>query len=395
MALLLHLDCSEGISIPSLARALLSPDAPNGLSIEWIERKILVIFQDAVQEVRFQLNEPFYKIRFRENIHVKDLLTAINDNFEAQEQLQQRGRDFVGAWRTRREKHDDCSYSQELESVILSTCILLWFDKLHVQNLSVSPIPVLSTQITECPSLWTQLPVLLSSTVPFVSKDAVLLLRILIDLDKPSNITNEAIYTAPPMILTHQLIGEYHSPTPHITSISVGTPMIASKSSPLSCSLWQTDQLYRLEANIDDCTAEHLAFCVDVLFTRGGAADAWVAPIVMKKGRAAHTIYCLCKEANRHTCLELLFRHSTTLGVRVHELDRVALKRTMVTVKSNKWTSKGSTLGCVDVKIGYLGDQIVSVKAEFDHCKEIAKSMDLPVKIVAEEAVQLAKLQLN
>lgn len=398
--MLLHMDCSEGVSVTSLAKAILSlNDTPTGISSEWLERKILKIFPEIVQDIKFHPKETFYEIHFSESASLDELLAAIDNTLELQETLQQRGRNFVGKLREGIEGHKEHSSSQSLQSAILSICALLWFDILNIQGVSLSPIPVLSKQISECPSLWMHLPVLVASTAPFVTTEAIILLTILLDIDKRST-DNPVNCSAPPMILTQHSSGTYHLPTPHTTSISVGTSIIISEkeSPPLPSSLWQTDRLYMLEANIDDCTAEYLAFCVDLLLTSGAAADAWVTPIVMKKGRAAHTIQCLCKETNRDTCLELLFRHSTTLGIRVKELDRMSLKRTMVTVESKKWNSNNNDDANsmrVNVKVGYLGEQIVSTKAEFDHCSRIATSLDLTIKAVADEAVQLAKQKLK
>jgi uncharacterized protein (DUF111 family) len=67
----------------------------------------------------------------------------------------------------------------------------------------------------------------------------------------------------------------------------------------------------------------------------------------------------------------------------------------MVTVTSKKWNSDEAKATRVDVKVGYLGEEVVSMKAEFDHCVGIAKSLDVPVRTIADEAVQLVKQQLE
>ncbi len=406
MPALLHIDCSEGISVRSLTKAVLSISARQGLSIEWLERTILRKFSDYVSKINILCNGPFFDIRFHESADVFGLRSTIQEylEVECQDIPLNRGSDYTQRIMDISRGNNDASPSQQLESSMMAMCIFWWLDcYFYAQNISVSPIPVPATQMSTSPSLWTQLPVLITSTAPYISNDAVLLLRILLDLDKQDS-RNAVQCFPPPMILTQHCNCSYHLPILHSTSISVGkfvanssktaeTPMTTT--SPLSSTLWQTDKLYMLEANIDDCTAEYSAFCVDMLLTRGGAADAWITSIVMKKGRAAHTIHCLCKESNRNTCLELLFRHSTTLGVRVTELDRVSLNRTMVTVTSKKWNSDEAKATRVDVKVGYLGEEVVSMKAEFDHCVGIAKSLDVPVRTIADEAVQLVKQQLE
>jgi pyridinium-3,5-bisthiocarboxylic acid mononucleotide nickel chelatase len=153
--------------------------------------------------------------------------------------------------------------------------------------------------------------------------------------------------------------------------------------------LWDTDHVSKLEANLDDITGEHLACVMEVLLEHG-ALDVWATPIIMKKGRPAHTLHCLChddQETMNHL-IQLLFRHSTTLGIRVYPcIERAKLERTVIQVKVS------SSPHPVRVKISKFknSNEIVSVKAEFDDCKKIMVEMGVPVKVIAEEAQDMAK----
>jgi len=159
--------------------------------------------------------------------------------------------------------------------------------------------------------------------------------------------------------------------------------------------LWTHDQILHMETNLDDTTGEHLGFVIELLM-KAGALDAWAAPIIMKKGRPAHTLHCLCSKSaadaqmKRRTLTEIMFRHTTTLGIRIYDdLKRVKLKRSFVTVElpGNNSASPAS----VDVKIGqFRNGEIVSAKAEYDHCKVIAESQAIPIQMVANQATQLA-----
>ena len=153
--------------------------------------------------------------------------------------------------------------------------------------------------------------------------------------------------------------------------------------------LWKTDRLTLLEANLDDTTAEALAFAIEVLHNHG-ALDAWVTPIVMKKGRAAHSLHCLCSESDvdkTHQLLVLMFRHTTTLGVRIHrDVERASLRRSFASVQTPYLDQVRQ--GMVDVKIGYLGDEVVSVKPEFDHCRAISLETNVPTQRVFDAAIQ-------
>lgn len=203
--------------------------------------------------------------------------------------------------------------------------------------------------------------------------------------------------------------GQSHLPTGFITQkIGVGDDDTAEKPRALrllfgdiskteeadiptgSCATsddWNTDRLTQLETNLDDMTAEALAFAVELLLEHG-ALDAWLAPIVMKKGRAGHTLHCLCRSADADKLLSLMFRHTTTLGIRVRrDVERAALRRSLVSV-STPFSQRN-----VRVKIGYLGEEAVSIKAEFDDCKRISKETATPLTQVAQFSMQQARAQ--
>jgi uncharacterized protein (DUF111 family) len=139
------------------------------------------------------------------------------------------------------------------------------------------------------------------------------------------------------------------------------------------------------------------------LLLKNGAVDAWVAPIVMKKGRSAHTLHCLCFAdsnaqlpdipSSRDKLLEIMFRHTTTLGARLSHVSRAALRRSLVTVQAP--FPETSRKGLVDVKVGYLDEEVISIKAEFDHCRKISEETGVPLKDISELAIRLARLHLH
>lgn len=82
-----------------------------------------------------------------------------------------------------------------------------------------------------------------------------------------------------------------------------------------------------LRCNLDDMTGEEAAFAVERLL-EAGALDAWTQPIMMKKGRPAFLLACLCRLEDETGMTGLMFRHTTTLGVRRNLCERSALERT-------------------------------------------------------------------
>lgn len=166
-----------------------------------------------------------------------------------------------------------------------------------------------------------------------------------------------------------------------------------SSSSDTQGSLWDTDHVTALEANLDDITGEHLASVMEVLMNNG-ALDVWATPIIMKKGRPAHTLHCLCRddEASRNELIRLMFRHSTTLGIRIYPpIQRAKLQRSTIEVT----TSLGNHPVRVKISKFKTTGEIVSAKAEYEDCKCVMSTTGVPVKIVAEEATEVAKRQIK
>ena len=158
--------------------------------------------------------------------------------------------------------------------------------------------------------------------------------------------------------------------------------------------LWDVHSLTRMEANIDDATPELLAHAVNLLLD-DGAIDAWIHPIIMKKGRPAHSLNCICRcdsgsTIDEERLMSIIFRQTTTLGIRIQRnILRAALKRRFVEVQLPYTNNVRG--GKVDVKISSLNDgEVVSVKAEFDQCKAVSEESGVPLKIVSSTAERLA-----
>lgn len=92
-----------------------------------------------------------------------------------------------------------------------------------------------------------------------------------------------------------------------------------------------TDKMWVLEANIDDCTGEALAFAMDLLF-QNGAKDVYYTPIFMKKNRPAYLLGIISKEEAIPELERIIFTHTTTIGIRKHEVIRTILPREQQTV---------------------------------------------------------------
>ena len=133
-------------------------------------------------------------------------------------------------------------------------------------------------------------------------------------------------------------------------------------------------RLWELCCNLDDCTGEALGFAQEELL-RAGALDVWTAPIGMKKGRPAVQLCCLCREEDKEPLLRLLFRHTTTLGVRAFPCERYALRRESRTAET--------PFGPVRIKMAE-GYGVRREKPEYEDLARLARENGLSLDEVRE-----------
>ncbi len=94
-----------------------------------------------------------------------------------------------------------------------------------------------------------------------------------------------------------------------------------------------TDTILSLETNIDDCTGEALSFTMQELFAHG-ALDVFYVPIYMKKNRPAYLLRVLCRIADRTVLESVIFKNTTTIGIRAQEMQRTKLPRQIVSIET-------------------------------------------------------------
>lgn len=87
-----------------------------------------------------------------------------------------------------------------------------------------------------------------------------------------------------------------------------------------------TDSVVELSCNIDDMTAEELSFAADILLD-SGALDVFTSPVVMKKGRLGSLLTVICKSENKDKFVKLIFKHTSTIGIRESIHKRYVMNR--------------------------------------------------------------------
>jgi hypothetical protein len=142
-----------------------------------------------------------------------------------------------------------------------------------------------------------------------------------------------------------------------------------------------TESIAVIESVIDDCNPQLLAYVSEKLL-EAGAWDVYRAPVQMKKGRSGVQMTVLCRPDLAPTLQELLFRETTTIGLRWRLENKIALVREFAEVET-RW-------GKVRIKIARLPNgSLANVLPEYEDCRQIATKHSLPLKQVMGEAMRV------
>jgi len=147
---------------------------------------------------------------------------------------------------------------------------------------------------------------------------------------------------------------------------------------PRTSAPMETD-LALLETNLDDCDPRVLGRLQEQLL-EAGALDAWHTPIQMKKGRPGAQLGVLVRAGGAEAARDLIFRETTTLGIRVLSPGRWVLERSLEQVET-PW-------GPVAVKVGREGGETRTAQPEFEDCARLADRHGVPVKEVIRQALE-------
>ncbi len=144
----------------------------------------------------------------------------------------------------------------------------------------------------------------------------------------------------------------------------------------------ESDQVWVLETNLDDLPAEVIGYCYDLL-QGAGALDVYSTPIFMKKNRPGVLLSVLAPEQAIPAVEEILFRETTTFGVRRYPVQRRKLQRRPGTVQT-PW-------GPVQGKLGWLDGRPAAFSPEYEDCARVARQAGVPLRdvyLAAQRAYQ-------
>jgi pyridinium-3,5-bisthiocarboxylic acid mononucleotide nickel chelatase len=162
---------------------------------------------------------------------------------------------------------------------------------------------------------------------------------------------------------------ETPAPAPHATPAPIGPGQA------------EAGRLIVLETSIDDMNPQLYPHVMDVLLA-AGALDVMVIPALMKKGRPGHLLRVLAHPGLARTLYDVLVAETTTLGVRVYDVTRMAVGRRRVDVETE--------FGVVPVKVGEDASGVLTMTPEFEACRALAEQHGVPVKRVIAAAQRAA-----
>ena len=174
----------------------------------------------------------------------------------------------------------------------------------------------------------------------------------------------------PQMSVTHTAYGAGNKEIPgqpNVLRLMIGEPAPS----------YEEDTSIIIETNIDDMNPQVYEHVIDKLMQQG-AHDAYLTPIIMKKGRPAILLSVLTDAVKESAVLDTIFRETTSIGVRIREVGRKKLTRELQVVDT--------VYGKIRVKVSKRGEEILTVTPEYEDCRKIADEKQVPLKQVMEEA---------
>lgn len=187
----------------------------------------------------------------------------------------------------------------------------------------------------------------------------------------------------PPPAITIQKIGlgagSHQLPIPNILRLWLGDSReVVTQADPVDSNASELETIMVLETQIDDLNPQAVGYTFDALFA-AGAVDVFTQAIGMKKSRPGILLTVLCHSENVVACETVLFRETSTLGIRRSKQQRTVLKREIQAVET--------CYGPIQVKVAWRANAVVNVQPEYEDCARIAQAQNVPWREVQRVAL--------
>jgi uncharacterized protein (TIGR00299 family) protein len=160
-------------------------------------------------------------------------------------------------------------------------------------------------------------------------------------------------------------IGNKDENIPNVLRVYIGSDITAESTAQISSLI--------VECNIDDMNPEYYDYIIDSLFD-AGAKDVYITPIIMKKSRPAAKLSVLCDTGAEKNIEEILFKETSSLGIRKYSVEKLILDRKIEQIKTK--------YGQVKIKSAFYKNRLIKSKPEYEDCIRIAKEKNIPINEV-------------
>ena len=134
----------------------------------------------------------------------------------------------------------------------------------------------------------------------------------------------------------------------------------------------KSGEIAELSCNVDDMTGEAIGYAMEKLF-EGGALEVFTVPVGMKKSRPGILMQVICKQQNKEEIIRLIFKYTTTIGIRETYINRYVLDRKIETIET--------PLGCIHRKLS-SGYGVQRMKYEYDDLARLANAQGMSLQEV-------------
>lgn len=369
----LHLEPIGGVSGDMLLSTMVelgfNPEILSDILSDLLKEKVKVEFEDVnfnllkgkrliekdffkkkLIEKKEDLNSLFKKLKLKKEI-IQELKKIYEKLFEGEEEAHQ-------------EKDVHLHEIGSLDTTLDLLGFLLAKDFLKISSFSIGPIPLGSGFVeTEHGKL--------SVPVPLVEKFLKNFLVI------PQKGFGETVTPTGALLISHFFKPSNNVKEIYLEKVGSGFGQKSFKDFPnvlkgyLGYLENKNESIIEIKVNLDDISGQITGNLMELLF-ENGAKDVLFYPVVMKKSRPGIVLEVLCEEKDFEKIKELIFKESTTLGIRYKKMEREALEREIIDVKTQ--------YGKVPLKLGKLNGKVLQASFEFEELKKISRGEKIPLK---------------
>ncbi|HKV02606.1 MAG TPA: nickel pincer cofactor biosynthesis protein LarC [Ktedonobacteraceae bacterium] len=406
--LIAYLDCNSGISGDMFLGAMLDLDASfsldslksalSALPLHGYQLKLEPFHDKGIRGLRFDVVLSEQDATLQQTRHLSDIATLLNTSTLSLRVRETALAIFQCLAEAEAAVHgtaiEEVHFHEvgAIDSIIDIVGAAIAIETLGITQLYASPLPLTSGYVKTAHGL---LPVPAPATLEILRRVAAPW--------KPSTAEGELVtptgaailatlarFQTPAISIEHvgYGFGQKQLPWPNCLRLCLGRarhPLQSTDQANTITGVPDTDWVTIIESNIDNMTGELLGGLMDRLIA-AGALDVSYTPIQMKKNRPAVMVTIICPVEEGDALAQVLLSESSTLGVRISQVQRLKAQRTIERIET--------PIGPMPVKVKRLGARIISAAPEYEECQRLALEHNLPLAEVYQIAQHVIEATL-